>query len=103
MLDASHSATTSKAAAESNIILIVQDMDNHPALQQRIQEVAATAVPLESAHSHDQGRNRDERCTVAVFGFPAELADTGRRPRIAAVIRVERRVYSRDIATGLLR
>ena len=60
-------------------------------------------MPLGSAHSHDKGRNRDERRTVAVFDPADELADTGWQPHVAAIIRVERRVYARNAATGLLR
>ena len=59
-------------------------------------------MPFESAHSHDKGRNRDERRTVAVFDPADELADTG-WPHVAAIIRVERRVCTRNTETGMLR
>ena len=103
MLDVLHSKRTLKAAAAANIALIVQVRDNQPTLHRRIQEIAATAVPLGSVHSHDQGRNRDERRTVALFDPAHELTDTGWQPHVAAIIRVKRRVYTRNIATGLLR
>ena len=59
-------------------------------------------MPLGSAHSHDRGRNRDERRTVTVF--PAgKLADTDWHPHVSTIIRVERDVFARNAATGLLR
>ena len=60
-------------------------------------------MPLGSAHSRDTGRNRDERRTVAVFDPAHKLADTDWHPHVAAIIRVEREVFSRSAATGLLR
>ena len=94
---------TFEATAAANIALIVQVKDNQPTLHQRIREIAAAAAPLGSVHSHDKGRNRDERRTVAVFDPADELADTDWQPHVAAVIRVKRRVYTRNTATGLLR
>jgi len=90
-------------AAEANTALIVGVKDNQPTLHQRIQEVAATTAPLGSVHSHDKGRNRDERRTVTVFDPANKLADTDWYPHVAAVIRVERNVYTRNAKTGLLR
>ncbi len=55
------------------------------------------------AHSHDKGRNRDERRTVTVFDPADKLAETDWHPQVAAIIRVERRVYTRNAKTGLLR
>jgi len=83
--------------------LIVGVKDNQPTLHQKSQEIAATAALLGSAHSHDKGRNRDERRTVAVFNPSGMLADTDWHPHIAAVIKVERDVYTRNAKTGLLR
>jgi predicted transposase YbfD/YdcC len=60
-------------------------------------------VPLSSAHSRDTGRNRDERRTVTVFDPADTLADTDWHPHVAAIIRVEREVYTRNAQTGLLR
>ena len=77
--------------------------DNQPTLRQAIQEVSATTAPLGSAHSQDKGRNRDERRTVTVFDPADKLADTDWHPHVAAIIRVERDVYTRDAKTGLLR
>ena len=72
-------------------------------MHQRVQEISATAAPLGSVHSHDKGRNRDERRTVSVFDPADKLADTGWHPHVAAIIRVERDVYNRNAKTGLLR
>ncbi len=77
--------------------------DNQPTLHQQIQKVSATTTPLGSAHSHDKSRNRDERRTVTVFEPASTLADTDWHPHMAALIRVERDVYTRNAKTGLLR
>jgi len=81
----------------------VQVKDNQPTLHQHIQETCATTAPLGSARSHDKGRNRDERRTVAVFDPMGRLADTGWQDHVAAIIRVERDVFIRNPRTGLLR
>jgi predicted transposase YbfD/YdcC len=82
--------------------LIVQVKDNQPTLHQAIAGVAATAAPSDSAHSHDTGRNRDERRTVSVFAPAKALAKTDWQPHVAAIIRVEREVFTRSSKTGLL-
>ncbi len=92
-----------EAAAAADIALIVGVKDNQPTLRQAIQEVSATTAPLGSAHSHDKGRNRDERRTVTVFDPNGMLADTDWHPHVAAIIRVERDVYTRNAKSGLLR
>lgn len=94
---------TLEVAAEANIALIVQVKDNQPTLHQQIQEISATTAPLGSAQSHDRGRNRDERRTVTVFDPTEKLADTDWHPHVAAIIRVERNVFIRNAATGMLR
>ena len=90
-------------AADANVALIVGVKDNQPTLHQQVQEVSATTAPLGSAHSHDKGRNRDERRTVTVFDPANKLADTDWHPHVAAIIQVERSVYTRNVKTGLLR
>ncbi len=90
-------------AAAANVALIIGVKDNQPTLHQQIQEVSATTTPLGSVHSHDKGRNRDERRTVTVFDPNGMLAETGWHPYVAAIIRVERDVYTRNAKTGLLR
>jgi len=92
-----------EVAAEANIALIVQVKDNQPSLRQRIQEISATAAPLGSVRSRDKGRNRDESRTVAVFDPAGKLADTDWHPHVAAIIRAEREVFTRNAGTGLLR
>ena len=91
-----------EVAAQANIALIVQVKDNQPTLHQQIAEISATTAPLGAAHSHDRGRNRDERRTVTVFDPADKLADTDWHPHIAAIIRVERTVFTRNAKTGLL-
>ncbi len=90
-------------AAATNVALIVGVKDNQPTLHQRVHEVSATTAPLGSVHSHNKGRNRDERRTVSVFDPANKLADTGWHPHVAAIIQVERDVYTRSAKTGLLR
>ena len=72
-------------------------------LRQQIEAIATTTAPLGSANSHDKARNRDERRRVAVFDPAAKLADTEWHPHVAAIIRVERDVFTRSAVTGLLR
>lgn len=80
--------------------MIVQVKDNQPTLLQAIAEVAATAS--DGAQSHDTGRNRDERRTVSVFAPAKALVNTDWQPHVAAIIRVEREVFTRSSKTGLL-
>jgi predicted transposase YbfD/YdcC len=82
--------------------MIVQVKDNQPTLHQTIQDLAATTAPCGSARSRDKGRNRDERRIVTVFDPAGKLADTDWRACVATVIRVERTVFTRSAATGLL-
>ena len=71
-------------------------------MRQQSQEISATTPPLGSAHSHDRGRNRDESRTVTIFDPADKLAGTDWHPHVAAIIRVERNVFTRNAATGLL-
>jgi hypothetical protein len=80
----------------------VQLKDNQPTLHQASAEVAATTTPLETVQSHDIGRNRDERRTVSVFAPAQALASTDWQPHVAAIIRVEREVFTRGSKSGLL-
>ena len=80
----------------------MQVKDNQPTLHQQIEAVAATTAPIGADHSHDTGRNRDERRSVTVFDPTDKLADTDWHPHVAAIIRVERNVYTRNSKTGLL-
>jgi predicted transposase YbfD/YdcC len=94
---------TFEVAAEANLALIVQVKDNQPSLHKRIQDLSNTTAPPGSARSRDHGRNRDDSRTVSVFDPADTLADTDWHPHIAAIIRVEREVFTRDPKTGLLR
>ena len=94
---------TFEVAATANLALIVQVKGNQSTLHQQVQQLSANTAPLGSAHSHDKGRNRDERRTVTVFDPARSLAGTDWQPYVAAVIRVQRDVYTRNAATGLLR
>ena len=53
--------------------------------------------------SQTQGRNRDERRTVSAFDPAGHLAGKPWQPYVAAIIQVEREVFIRNPATGLLR
>jgi hypothetical protein len=90
-------------ATAADVTLIVQVKDNQPTLHQQIREICATTSLLGSAHSRDKGRSRDESRTVSVFDSADTLADTDWHPHVAVVIRVERDVFIRNSATGLLR
>ena len=80
----------------------MQVKDNQPTLHQAIAERTATATPSDSTQSHETGRNRDERRTVSVFAPALALANTDWQPHVAAIIRVERQVFTRSSKTGLL-
>ena len=72
-------------------------------MHQQIRDIAATATPLGSVSSRERGRNRDERRTVAVFDPADRLADADWHGHVAAIIRVEREVFTRNAKTGMLR
>ena len=92
---------TFEIAAAANIVLVVQVKGNQPLLHQQCQTVAATTTPFGAAHSHDRGRNRDERRAVTLFD-PSVPGGADPHPHVAAIIRVERNTYSRNASTGLL-
>ncbi len=70
---------------------------------QQCRAITAAARPLTVDRGHTTGRNRDERRTVSVFDPADKLTGTPWQPSIATIIQVERRVFTRDAATGLLR
>jgi hypothetical protein len=59
-------------------------------------------TPIAAAHSHNTGRNRDERRTVSVFDPADQFVGSDWHPHVAAVICVEREVFTRNSKTGLL-
>jgi hypothetical protein len=93
---------TFEVAAQAGLGLLVQVKENQPTLLQQIQRIAATAAPLGSDRNHHKGRNRDERRHVTVFDPAGKLAGTDWHPLLAAIIRVERNVFTRSPKTGLL-
>ena len=92
-----------ECAAEAKVTLIVQVKDNQRTLLQHCRDIAAANKPLTVDQGHTRGRNRDERRTVSVFEPANDLADTPWQFYVAAVNRVEREVFTRSAATGLLR
>ena len=92
---------TFEVAAEANIALIVQVKDNQPTLNRNVKEIASTTAPIDAVGSRTKGRNRDERRTVTVFDPAGKLASTEWHPHVAAVIRVERKVFTRIVSSGL--
>ena len=94
---------TFEAAAQAGIALIVQVKGNQPTLHEQSQSISAATAPLGSTCSHDKRRSRDERCTVTVFDPTNKLAGTEWHPNVAAIIWVERSVYTRNAKTGMLR
>lgn len=58
-------------------------------------------TPLDRTSSTDAGRNRQEVRHVAVFEPDDAIADPDWRACIAAIIRVERHVLTRNAKTGL--
>lgn len=68
-----------------------------------VQDIAATTAAIDTAHTQNNGRNRDERRTVSVFDPAGKLARTDWHPHVATIIQVERRIFTRNPATGMLR
>ena len=77
--------------------------DNQPTLNRQIEAISATADPYGCTQSHDTGRNRDETRTVTVLDATDKLAGSDWHNHVAAIIRVERNVFTRNSKTGLLR
>ena len=94
---------TFEVAVDANLALIVQVKDNQPSLHQQIKDITTTKPPLGSVQSRDNGRNRHESRTVTVFDPADSLANTDWHSHVAAIIRVEREVFTRNAKTGLLR
>jgi hypothetical protein len=92
---------TFEVAAEANTALIVQVKDNQPTLNQKIQEIATTTAPIDAVGSRTRGRNRDERRTVTVFDPAEKFTSTEWHPHVAAIVCVERKVFTRIVSSGL--
>src|SRR3954469_13307870 len=80
--------------------LIVQVKGNQPNLQHHLEELAATARPLETDHRRDRARNRQEAPHGEVRDPAGALCDTEWGPLITALVRVRRRTLIRSAATG---
>ena len=75
--------------------------DNQPTLNQKIQEIASTTAPIDAIGTRTKGRNRDERRTVTVFDPAEKLGSTEWHPHVAAIVCVERKVFTRIVSSGL--
>ncbi|MCB8877404.1 ISAs1 family transposase [Acidisoma silvae] len=91
-----------ECAAEAKVTLIVQVKDNQRTLLQNCRDIASASKPLTVDQSRTRGRNRDERRTVSVFDLVNDLAGTPWQFYVTTVIQVEREVFTRSAATGLL-
>jgi hypothetical protein len=58
-------------------------------------------APIDAADSRPKGRNRDERRTVTVFDPTDKFASTEWHQHVAAIVRVERKVFTRIVSSGL--
>jgi hypothetical protein len=65
-------------------------------------KIAAKEPPDSTHKTHDAARGRDERRTVTVFTPAKQLNGSEWQPHVKSVIRVERRVHTRNVRTGLL-
>jgi len=79
----------------------VQIKDNQPTLHRQVHRLCASAMPQDHVTSSNTGRNREETRTVAVFDPANAITDPDWHACIAAIIRVERRVHTRNAKTGL--
>lgn len=75
--------------------------DNQPTLLQQLDTVAASADPLDRVESTDNARNRQENRNVAVFDPLDTFASSDWQPHVAAIVWVERNVFTRAAKTGL--
>src|ERR1700760_840125 len=95
---------TFEQAAGASVHLIAQVKANQPALHNAINELCDTAAPVDSTQTSDKKRRcRAETRTVEVFAPGNSLADTEWNAHIRAIIRVNRDVLIRSVATGLWR
>ena len=82
---------------------IAEKSNEIPAAQALLAELGlapGAIVTLDALHCQKTSRHRR---TVTIFDPANTLADTDWHPHVAAVIRVERSVYTRNAKTGLLR
>lgn len=82
--------------------LLTQVKDNQPNLRRRLEWGAACRKPNGRATSRTKGRNRWETRDLTVFPVKAWLRRTPWETLVKTVLRLERTVYRRNPATGLL-
>jgi hypothetical protein len=83
--------------------LLTQVKDNQPGLRRLLELGAAGRKPSGSATSRSKGRNRWETRELTVLPAKAWFRHTAWEPLIKTVLRLERPIYRRDPATGLLK
>ena len=83
--------------------LLTQVKDNQPSLRHLLELGAAGRKPRGCATSQSKGRNRWETRKLTVFPAKAWFRHTAWEPFIKTVLRLERTIYRRDPATGLLK
>jgi hypothetical protein len=81
--------------------LLAQVKENQPALMERLREIAGQEPVLDTARSHDKGRNRQEDRIVQTFDLAGAFAETDWAPHLATGIRVTRSTWLRSASTGL--
>ena len=82
--------------------LLTQVKNNQPHLRGRLERGAACRKPSGQTTNQTKGRNRWETRKLTVFPVKAWLRHTPWEPLIKTVLRLERKVYRRIPATGLL-
>jgi hypothetical protein len=82
--------------------LLTQVKNNQPSLRRRLERGASCRKPSGQATSQAKGRNRWETRKLSVFPAKAWLRHTPWETLIKTVLRLERTLYRRIPATGLL-
>ncbi len=82
--------------------LLTQVKNNQAHLRRRLEQGATYRKPSGRAISRTKGRNRWEKRELTAFPVKAWLRHTPWEPWIKTVLRLERTVYKRNPATGLL-
>jgi predicted transposase YbfD/YdcC len=76
--------------------------ENQPILCQKVEAACVAGEPVSSVQTVDENRrNRHETRTIAVFDAAPAVTGTEWQPHVAAIIKVERAVNTRQAATGL--
>ena len=83
--------------------LLVQVKNNQPGLRRALEQGSRRRKPSGRASNQTKGRNRWETRELTMFPAKAWFRGTPWENLIKTVLRLERLVYERDSATGLLR